>query len=118
MSIYFRVLLCLVSIGTLIFVLIKIRRAQMQIGDAVFWIIFMIGLVVVGVFPGIVIYVSELIGVESAANFVFLSIIFLLLIKVFYLSLQMSKQQYRIQQLTQIIALGEHTRSQGTGDGE
>ena len=105
MNILFRLLLLLISTGALIFVLIKIRKAQMQIDNAVFWIIFMLSLVVVSIFPGIVVFISDLIGVESAANFVFLCIVFLLLIKVFNLSLKVSKLQYQIQQLTQIVSL-------------
>ena len=105
MSILFRLLLLLISIGTLCFVLNKIRKAQAQIDSVVFWILFMLGLVATSAFPGAVIYISALIGVESPANFVFLCIIFLLLLKVFHLSLQVSKLQYEIQRLTQMIAL-------------
>ena len=104
MSIYFRVLLLVVSVGAIIFVLRKIRKSQVQIDDAVFWIIFMLCLVLGSIFPDIVIRVSDLIGVESPANFVFLCIIFLLLIKVFTLALQISKMKYQIQKLTQIVA--------------
>ena len=107
MSILFRLLLLLISVGALFFVLKKIRNSQVQIDNVVFWILFMLGLVLISVFPGILISISNLIGVESPANFVFLCIIFLLLLKVFSLSLQISKQQYQIQRLTQIIALGE-----------
>ena len=107
MNILFRLLLLLISTGALFFVLIRIRNAQMQIDNAVFWIIFMLALVVISIFPGIVIYISDLIGVESAANFVFLCIVFLLLMKVFSMALRMSKLQYQIQQLTQIVVLEE-----------
>ena len=105
MPILFRLLLLFISIVTLFFMFKKIRNAQIQIGSAIFWIIFMLGLVLVSIFPGVVIYISYLIGIESPANFVFLSIIFLLLLKMFSLSLLISKMQYQIQQLSQIIAL-------------
>jgi len=97
-------LLFVVSIGAIVFVLRKIRKAQVQIDDAVFWIVFMISMVVMSIFPNIMIYISNLFGVESPANFVFLCIISLLLLKVFTLSLQISKMQYQIQQLTQLVA--------------
>ena len=105
MSDYLRVLLLVFSIGALLYVLRKIRTSQMQIDGAIFWILSMLALVVLSIFPGIVTFVSGLIGVESAANFVFVCVIFVLLIKVFTLSLQVSKLQYHIQQLTQTIAL-------------
>ena len=108
MSALLRLLLFFTSTGALFFVLRKIRDAQAQIESAVFWIMFMLALVVISVFPGVVLYAAEMIGVESGANFVFLCIIFVLLLKVFNLSMQISKLQYQIQQLTQRIALGEY----------
>ena len=105
MSILFRLLLFLVSTGALFFVLIKIRKSQVQIDNAIFWILFMLALVFISVFPRIAIDISNWIGIESPANCVFLGIIFILLLKVFHLSLHISKQQYQIQQLSQIVAL-------------
>ena len=105
MNTLLRVLLFLVSTGMLFFVLKKIRNSQVQIDSAIFWILFMLGLVITSVFPDLIFYISTWIGIDSPANFVFLCVIFLLLIKLFNLSLQMSKLQYQIQQLTQIVAL-------------
>jgi len=114
MSILFRLLLLSVSTGTLLFVFIKIRRAQMQISSSVFWIIFMLGLVTISAFPGIVIYFSNLFGIISPANFVFLMILFVVMIKLFYLSLHLSKMRYEIQRLTQIIALDNMRKNESS----
>jgi len=111
MNILFRLLLFIVSTCALLFTLRKIRKAQVQIDNAVFWILFMLALVVVSVYPRIIIILSNWIGIESPANFVFLCIIFLLLFKVFHLSLYISKQQYQIQQLAQIVALERLNKS-------
>lgn len=108
MSILFRLSLFFVSIGTLVFVFKKIRNAQMQIDGAVFWIVFMLGLVATSIFPGILMRVSTFMGVESSANFVFLCVTFIMLLKVFSLSLQNSKLKYQIEQLTQLISLKEY----------
>ena len=105
MNILFRLLLFFISTGVFFFMMKKIRKSQVQIDNTIFWILFMLGLVSISVFPSIVIYISNFIGIESPANFVFLCIIFLLLLKVFNLSLQLSKLQYQLQQLTQIFAL-------------
>ena len=90
MNILFRLLLFIVSTCALLFTLRKIRKAQVQIDNAVFWILFMLALVVVSVYPRIIIILSNWIGIESPANFVFLCIIFLLLFKVFHLSLYLA----------------------------
>jgi len=105
MNILLRVLLFIFATSTLFFVLKKVRNSQTQIESVVFWVLFMLGLVIISIFPSIVIYISSLIGIESPANFVYLCIIFILLLRVFDLSLQLSKVQYQTQQLAQIIAL-------------
>ena len=110
LTILFRTFLFLFSTGTLFFVLWKIRHSQVQIGTAVFWILFMLGLVVISIFPIIVTYASKLFGIVSPANFVFLCVLFVMLIKNFHLSLQLSKLHYQMQVLTQMFAL-EVTKS-------
>jgi hypothetical protein len=105
MNILLRILLSFVSLVVLFFALRKIRKSQVYIESTIFWLLFMFGLVIISIFPGIAVFFSNLIGIESPANFIFLCIIFLLLLKLFNLSLQLSKLQYQIQQLSQIIAL-------------
>jgi len=105
MSILLRISLIVVSVIVLLFVIRKIRKSQVHIENTIFWILFMFGLVIISIFPGIAVFFSNLIGIETPSNFVFLCIIFLLLLKIFNLSLQLSKLQYQIQQLSQIIAL-------------
>ena len=63
------------------------------------------GLVFISIFPYSVIMISELIGIESPANFVFLSIIFILLIKVFIMSIKMSQLEHKLRTITQEIAI-------------
>jgi hypothetical protein len=118
MSTLFRLALFGISAGTLVFALKKIRAAQARIDDMVFWILFLLGLVVISVFPGIAVYTAGLLEIESTANFVFLCIIFLLLIKVFNLSLKLSKQQYQIQRLSQLAALERFEAGRHMADGD
>lgn len=107
MSISLRIILALVSVATCWFVLRKIRKTQMQIEDALYWIIVSVGLVLLSIFPQIAIFFSNLIGVESASNFVFLVMIFVVLIKLFFLSLNLSQLKHKLKMLIQEVALKE-----------
>ena len=80
MSIVLRIALIVVSALVRYFVLKKIRKAQLEIDDSIYWIVFSVLLLVISIFPGIAIEASKLLGVRSPANFVFLVMIFLLLI--------------------------------------
>lgn len=107
MAIYLRILLTLTSILTGYYVLRKIRKAQLQIEDSIFWIAVSCCLILLSVFPSIAINLSKLIGIESPANFVFLAIIFILLIKVFMMSIKISQLEHKLRTLTQEIAIHE-----------
>ena len=113
MNMALRVVLIFFSVSTLFFTLYKIRNAKVEITASIFWILLVITFVIISIFPNISLYISEeLLGFDSNANFVFLCVIFVLLIKVFTLSLQVSKQQHQLQQLSQLYAL-EKQQKQG-----
>jgi len=108
MYLFLRIILLLVSFFTLWYVVRKIRKSQIQIEDSVFWICFVLFIFVLGAIPSIGIVLSDMIGFESPANFVFLTVIFTLLIKCFFQSIQISKLESKIKLLSQNIALNRH----------
>ena len=115
MTLTLRLILLMASVLTFAWVFRKIRKAQVVLKDAVFWIISATALVIMGVFPQIVTWASELAGVLSPVNFVFLCIIFVLLIKVFLLSISVSQLEYKLQSLTQHLAIYEKEQEKKDG---
>ncbi len=107
MSWAMRVLLIIGSVITAFYVLKKIRRSRMRTEDSLFWLFFALILVILGVFPGIAIGVSEWIGVQSPANLVFLVVIFLLIVRVFMMDQQLSKLRQQVTNTVQRVAIDE-----------
>ena len=107
MSWAMRILLILGSVMTAVYVLRRVRNSRMRTGDSVFWLFFSLILVLLGIFPGIAIRFSEWIGVQSAANLVFLIVIFLLIIKLFLMDQRISKLDMQITRTVQTIAIHE-----------
>ncbi len=105
MSIVLRIALIAVSFLVIVFVIKKIRRTKLYIDDAIYWIAFSVMLFILSLFPQIAIWASELLGIESPANFVFLLMIFVVLIKLFKLSIELSVQKQRLNRLVQKLAL-------------
>ena len=105
MSIVLRITLIVVSFLVLLFVLKKIRRTQLYIDDAIFWIVYSALLLVISIFPQLAVWASDLLGIQSPANFVFLFMIFVVLIKLFQLSIELSVQKHRLNRLVQKLAL-------------
>ena len=107
MSLELRILLILSSLIVLTSIVLKIRKAKFQIHDGVFWFLLSILFLVLSIFPQIAIRISELLGVESAANLVFLGVLALVIIKNFLLSIKVSLLEYNLMKLTQRVAVDE-----------
>ena len=108
MSLALRIVLIVVSVLVSFYALRKIRKAQLNIDDAFYWIVVSVILLVMSIFPVVPEFLSSLIGIESPANFVFLIMIFLAFVKIFSLSIEFSVQKYRLNRLIQKIALNTH----------
>ena len=108
MSVALRILLIVVSVMNTLNILRRIRKSKLQIEYSIFWLLFSMVLIVISVFPQSVIKLAQLIGFQSPANMVFLLVIFALMFKSFQSTLEISQLQYKIEELTQKIALEEH----------
>ena len=113
MSLILRIVLIVVSILVTVFVIRKIRKTQLHIDDAIYWVFFALILVLFSIFPEIAIFSSELLEIESPANFVFLCMIFFLMIKLFSLAIELSIQKQRLNRLVQRLALLHETHDGG-----
>ena len=112
MTVIFRVILVIVSILTMAFMMRKIRQAKVQIEAALFWVIMALILVVFSLFPAVADACAHLLGIYSTPNFLFLFMIFLLIVKVFGMTLQMSQMESRQKELVKRIALDQKDREE------
>ena len=111
MSVTLRILLFAGSIITLIYIQRKIKKATFSIDEASYWIVLLLGLVIMSAFPRLVSVLAMVLGFESGSNFVFLLVIFLLLIKVFSISKRLSMAEDKIKDLTQSEAIEQFKKN-------
>ena len=102
-----RIALILVSLGTFAMIMRKIRQSRMQIESAIFWIVLALVLVVYSVFPKVADACVGLLGIYATTNFLFLFAIFVLILKVFFMSIHISQLESKIKELVQVMALEE-----------
>lgn len=105
MSDTLRVLLLFAALVTGGWILYKIRKLQVKMQDAIFWVIFAVILLVMGISPEICYWLTERLGIMSPANLIFLVVIFLLMEKVFTLSIIVSQLEEKIAVLSAEVAL-------------
>ena len=108
MSVTLRVVLVVVSFLMFLYVMKKIKKAQIKIEDTLFWLLGSALLVVISVFTDIVTWGTKLTGVQSEVNFIFLFMIFVLLIKVFGQTIQISQLEHKINGMTQEYAIQQN----------
>ena len=112
MTVTLRIALILASLGTFFFMMRKIRQAKVQIEAAIFWIVLAVVLVIYSVFPAAADASARVLGIYSTANFLFLFLIFLLIVKVFFMTIQISQLETRLKDLVQQMALDAKLREE------
>ena len=105
-----RAVLIVVSILTTFMIMRKIRQSKLQIEDSIFWLGFSSILIVFSIFPGLPDLLAERAGTYTTANFIYLAVIFLLIVKMFHMSIKQSQLETKIKDLAQKIALDENER--------
>lgn len=118
MSVLLRYLLLLAAVVTAVWILNRIRKMKVKMEDAIFWIVFAVILCILGLFPELTYWLTRKLGVLSPANLIFLVMIFLLIEKVFTLSIIVSQLEDKITILASELALRAHSAEKRLDDQE
>ncbi|HFI0081219.1 TPA: DUF2304 domain-containing protein [Streptococcus suis] len=105
MALQFQILLIATAVLTTYFILLSIRKSRIQIEDSIFWFFFSGVLLLFAFMPDLISWFSDVIGIESPANFVFLAIIFLLILNQYRMTLKLAKLEIKMKELVQFIAI-------------
>lgn len=112
MTLTLRIVLIVACVIASAYTLRKIRKSQLNVDDAFFWIFFSLILLLLGIFPDIAAFCAKLLGIESPSNFVFMVMIFLVLFKLFSLAIEISVQKHRLNNLIQRLAIMNYEKKQ------
>ena len=108
-----RLILVAASVLCCSWILISIRKAKVRIEDSVFWICFSALLVIISIFPSLIDLGARLTGIQSSQNFLFLAIIFILIVKLFRMTIRVSQLDSKLQKLVQTVAIDKKDREDG-----
>lgn len=103
----FRAILLIVTFFTCLYIMGKVRKAQIKIQDCVFWIYLPLILLIICFFPNLAFSASKILGIGATVNFIFLTIIFLLLLQLFILSMKVSKLQNKLEELVEEYSIDQ-----------
>ena len=105
MTLLFRIILLAVCLFTYFFLHRSIKKEKMRIEESIFWLILSLLLLLFAIFPWFPDSLARLLGIYSTANFLFLFVIFILLLRLFYVNAALGKLEERVKTLVQNEAL-------------
>ena len=92
----FRVILGIGVVLIVIYNIRKLRKSQLQLLDALFWILFSALLVLFSAFPDTAFWGAQILGIQSTINFVFLCMICISILRCFILSIRVSNLEAKL----------------------
>ena len=110
MSVIMQYLLFGASVLTALYIRQKLKKSQMRIADALFWIFFSFVLIMLSLFPDLCIWFAKALGFVSPVNFVFLVMIFLLVLRCFILSVHLSNLESKFELFVEEWAIRENMK--------
>jgi hypothetical protein len=106
------VLAIITSVITLIFIVDLLRRGVLKEKYAVLWLTVASLALILSIFPGILRWITQALGVEVPSNLLFFATIVLLILVAVQLSYELSRHEARIRRLAEEVALqNEQIRS-------
>lgn len=105
MTIALRAVLIIASVLMLVYMIRKVRKSKVQIERTVFWIVFGLFIIFISIFPQVMFWASRLLGIQSPANLVWVTVIFILLVKQFMTTLEISQLETKVRELVEELAL-------------
>lgn len=111
MTMQLRIILIVVSVINMWMIMRKIQTSKMRIEDSIFWIGFSLMLIFFSLFPEVVYRVSDLSGTQTPVNFIFLFIIFVLILRMFRLTVKISQLETKVRDLAHRIAIDENLQN-------
>lgn len=116
MTLTLQIVFLIVSVFMFLFVILKIRKSQLQVADAIAWILGSVLLVFISLFSDVIVYASNLLGFYSASNFVLTLFVFFLLVIAFLQNIKISILSEKLKNLNHYIALREQRENQKKSD--
>ena len=115
MSILTRLILICGAIGVLLYFFYKIRKKRVHIHYAIYWTFFAVTTLILCIFPEVMVFVSNVVGVQVPVHAILTVFIGLMILKLFEDTLKLSDLEKKIESLTQEIALLNAEKSDRKG---
>ena len=112
------ILAAIAALITFIFVIDMLRRGVLREKYAVLWLFFSGAALLLAIFPAILVWLTEVLGVAEPVNLLFFVTIVLLVLVSVQLSYELSRHEARIRRLAEEVALLQEEINSQRKDGD
>lgn len=112
MSTLLRIEMIVIALLIVTIIVRSVNRKKLRIQYSFAWLIIAAALMVIALFPGVVVWLCGVTGIETPSNLIYLFGILILLLISFYQTVLLSKQADRITRLTQVLSIERFYREQ------
>ena len=116
MSPFLRAEMIVLALINVTIIVRSVNRKKLRIQYSFAWLVIAAALLAVAFFPGIVVWLCGITGIETPSNLIYLFGILILLLISFYQTALLSKQADRITRLTQVLSIEKFYREQKEAD--
>ena len=108
----------ILALAFAIYIVRAARVARLDMRYAITWLIVVVGVLLIAIFPAAFLWIADTLGFEAGTNMLFILAIAVLAVIAFRQTAMLSKMEKRIVKLTQIVALLEHKQKGESSDDE
>lgn len=105
MSTLLRIEMLILALAVIAVIILAVNKKKMCIRYSLVWIFIAFLIITIAIFPGIVFWFCEILGIETPSNLVYLFGILALLMITFMQTGILSKQSEKIKHLTQMVSI-------------
>lgn len=99
-----RVVLIVRAALVLLFIVGRIKKSKIDVMDSIFWLFFSLSFVVLALFPQIASFFAGLLGFQASANYVFVYVIAVLVMRDFSNTTKLAMMRKKVEGLIQGVA--------------
>lgn len=107
-----RIEMLVIAILFVIMVFTTVNRQRLRMSDSLIWLLVSVGLIVLALIPGLARWLSDLAGIETPANLLYLLGMFFLLAVAFFLTVRVSTLADRVKHLIQTVSIENYLREE------
>lgn len=111
MSLKTQILLIIFMLVILLFIIYMLRKRKLELKYVLGWILCDVAVLVLVIFPDLMKYLSNLIGIYSSINMIFMFGFIFALFLIFSLTVALSRVTDKVRKLTQAMALRDYEKN-------